>query len=70
MTGKNLVPKDAQLKWLVLNEISRRLIRNFGWSDVMRSFDGALIRYGGTLSSGPWRQLRHFEYLRFRIHQV
>jgi hypothetical protein len=44
--GQELVPEDAHLKWLVLNEISQRLIGNFGWSDVMRSFDGAMIRYG------------------------
>ncbi|MBV8772935.1 MAG: hypothetical protein JO166_11500 [Deltaproteobacteria bacterium] len=41
--GQDLVPEDAQLKWLVLNEISQRLIGNFAWSDVMRSFDGALV---------------------------
>src|SRR5262249_54344617 len=43
--GQDLVPEDAQLKWLVPNEISQRLIGNFGWSDVMRSFDGAVVRY-------------------------
>lgn len=44
--GQDLVPEDGHLKWLVLNEISQRLIGNFGWSVVMRSFDGAMVRYG------------------------
>jgi Alginate export len=44
--GQDLVPEDAQLKWIVLNQISQRLIGNFGFSDVMRSFDGAMVRYG------------------------
>jgi len=44
--GQDLVPEDGHLKWLVLNEVSQRLIGNFGWSDVMRSFDGAMVRYG------------------------
>jgi hypothetical protein len=30
----------------VTNEISQRLIGNFGFSDAMRSFDGATVRYG------------------------
>ena len=37
---------DSELKWLVLNQISQRLIGNFGFSDVMRSFDGAMAAYG------------------------
>jgi hypothetical protein len=46
--GEDLVPDYAHLRWLVLNEISQRLIGNFGFSDVMRSFDGAVVRYGRT----------------------
>ena len=44
--GQDLMPSDPQLKWIVDNQISQRLIGNFGFSDVMRSFDGALARYG------------------------
>jgi len=44
--GQDLMPKDPQLKWIVLNQISQRLIGNFGWSDAMRSFDGAMVSYG------------------------
>jgi hypothetical protein len=44
--GADLIPVDPQLRWLVLNEIQQRLIGNFGWSDVMRSFDGGTVRYG------------------------
>ena len=35
-----------ELKWLLLNRISQRLVANFGFSDVMRSFDGAVATYG------------------------
>lgn len=44
--GQDLLPKDPQLKWIVTNEIAQRLIGNFGFSDVMRSFDGATASYG------------------------
>ena len=37
---------DPELRWLLLNRISQRLVANFGFSDVMRSFDGALVSYG------------------------
>lgn len=37
---------DPELKWLLVNRISQRLIGNFGFSDVMRSFDGAVATYG------------------------
>jgi hypothetical protein len=37
---------DPELSWLLLNRISQRLVANFGFSDVMRSFDGAVARYG------------------------
>ena len=37
---------DPELRWLMLNRISQRLVANFGFSDVMRSFDGAEASYG------------------------
>jgi Alginate export len=37
---------DPQLKWIVLNRIQQRLIGNFGFSDIQRSFDGAVVSYG------------------------
>ncbi|HTT74795.1 MAG TPA: alginate export family protein [Candidatus Binataceae bacterium] len=44
--GQDLMPSDPQLRWIVNYQISQRLIGNFGFSDVMRSFDGAVTRYG------------------------
>jgi hypothetical protein len=44
--GQDLVPASPQLKWIVTNQIAQRLIGNFGFSDVMRSFDGAELTYG------------------------
>ena len=35
-----------ELKWLLLNRIAQRLVANFGFSDAMRSFDGATAAYG------------------------
>ncbi len=46
--GQDLMPTDPQLRWLVNYQISQRLIGNFQFSDVMRSFDGALGRYGNS----------------------
>ncbi len=46
--GQDLMPSDPQLRWLVNYQISQRLIGNFQFSDVMRSFDGAVARYGST----------------------
>ena len=37
---------DPELGWLLLNRISQRLVANFGFSDIMRSFDGATAKYG------------------------
>lgn len=37
-----------ELKWLLLNRIAQRLVANFGFSDVMRSFDGAVAAYGNN----------------------
>jgi alginate export protein len=39
---------DPELKWLLLNRIAQRLLANFGFSDVMRSFDGAAASYGNN----------------------
>jgi hypothetical protein len=44
--GTDLIPEVPQLKWLVLNRIQQRLIGPFTYTDIMRSFDGAMMRYG------------------------
>lgn len=46
--GLEYMPADLapQLKWLATNRISQRLIGNFSFSDVMRSFDGGVASYG------------------------
>lgn len=44
--GVDIVPADPQLRWIILNEIQQRLIGNFGFTDVMRSLDGGMVRYG------------------------
>ncbi len=49
--GAESKPKDAELSWLIINEIAQRLIGNFGFSDAMRSFDGAVVRYGDATSN-------------------
>lgn len=43
--GAEMIPGDSSLQWLVNNEIAQRLIGNFGFSDAMRSFDGAAVKY-------------------------
>ncbi len=43
--GGETTPKDASLAYLKLNRVNQRLIGNFGWSDVGRSFDGAQYSY-------------------------
>jgi hypothetical protein len=49
--GAEMTPEDPELKWLVTNRIQQRLIGNFGFSEVMRSFDGAVASYG----TGAWK---------------
>lgn len=51
--GAEFMPADLdpQLKWIVLNRIQQRLIGNFGFSDIQRSFDGAAASYG----QGRWQ---------------
>lgn len=44
--GAEYLPEDGELTWIAKNRISQRLIGNFGFSDIMRSFDGAVARYG------------------------
>ena len=39
--GAETAPKDASLAWLKRERIAHRMIGNFGWSYVQRSFDGA-----------------------------
>lgn len=48
--GADLPPKDAQLRWIVTNEIQQRLIGNFGFSDGMRSIDGVT----GSYAQSSW----------------
>ncbi|MGA3292946.1 MAG: alginate export family protein [Candidatus Acidiferrales bacterium] len=43
--GTEVKPKDATLAALVQTRIAQRLIGNFGWSAVGRSFDGAQFDY-------------------------
>lgn len=38
--GTEVTPKDPTLAWLKRERIAHRLIGNFGWSHVQRSFDG------------------------------
>jgi hypothetical protein len=44
--GADLIPKDPELKWIVLTRIQQRLIGPFDYTDIARSFDGAMARYG------------------------
>jgi hypothetical protein len=48
--GSEVTPKDATLAYLKTDRIGQRLIGNFGFSDVMRSLDGAQYAY----VNGPW----------------
>jgi Alginate export len=46
--GSEFTPRELnpQLKWLITNRMAQRLIGNFGFSDVMRSYDGGVASYG------------------------
>src|SRR5579885_1226582 len=46
--GADLMPQDPELRWLVTRRIQQRLIGPFDYTDVARSFDGALARYGSA----------------------
>jgi len=48
--GSEVKPKDATLATLKAERIGQRLIGNFGFSDVQRSFDGLQYGYG----NGDW----------------
>jgi hypothetical protein len=48
--GSEVKPKDPTLASLKADRIGQRLLGNFGYSDVMRSFDGMQFAY----SNGPW----------------
>jgi hypothetical protein len=48
--GSEVTPKDATLAALKNDRIGQRMIGTFGFSDVMRSFDG--LHYAH--SNGPW----------------
>ncbi len=48
--GVETHPKDSTMLWLQNNRVQQRLIGNFGFSDALRSFDGADAHYG----SGSW----------------
>lgn len=53
LDGSELVPRNATLAALKVARINQRLLGNFGWAHVQRSFDGAhytLSRPGGTLT--------------------
>ncbi len=45
LDGTEIKPKDATLATLVQTRIAQRLIGNFGWSAVGRSYDGAQFVY-------------------------
>jgi len=48
--GSEVTPKDPTLASLKADRIGQRLLGNFGYSDVLRSFDGMQFAY----SNGPW----------------
>jgi len=48
--GGEVTPKDRTVASLKADNISARLIGNFGYSDVMRSLDGVQYLY----ANGPW----------------
>ena len=48
--GSEVTPKDPTLASLKAERIGQRLLGNFGYSDVLRSFDGLQFAY----SKGPW----------------
>src|SRR5271154_1793525 len=50
MDGDEVKANHPTLAWLKTNRINQRLLGNFGYSDVMRSFDGVQFGY----SNGPW----------------
>jgi hypothetical protein len=51
--GTDLIPRDPELNWIVLTQIQQRLIGPFDYTDVARSFDGAMARYGSGRGTSP-----------------
>lgn len=49
LDGSEMVPKNATLSVLKRDRVNQRLIGDFGWSDVGRSFDG--VHYSYSLPS-------------------
>ncbi|HUI79126.1 MAG TPA: alginate export family protein [Bryobacteraceae bacterium] len=49
LDGSELVPKNATLATVKRDRVSQRLLGDFGWSDVGRSFDG--VHYSYSLPS-------------------
>ena len=49
--GSETIPKDATLAYLKRERISQRLIGNFGFSHVQRSFDGAQLVFNKPTSN-------------------
>jgi hypothetical protein len=70
--GLETVPEQSTLAWLERERIAHRLLGNFGWSHVQRSFDGAHYTYdrgaaqltatgmratGGVFDTNGWTDL-------------
>ena len=43
--GSETTPKNASLATVKANRVNQRLLGNFGWADVQRSFDGVQYSY-------------------------
>jgi Alginate export len=52
LDGSEVTPRDATLTAVKRDRVVQRLIGNFGWSDVQRSFDG--VQYLNTKGSGTF----------------
>lgn len=56
--GTEVTPKDASLAWLKGQRIAHRLLGNFGFSNVGRSFDGVHLNLNGTKTNFTLAALR------------
>ncbi|HEY3330409.1 MAG TPA: alginate export family protein [Capsulimonadaceae bacterium] len=45
LDGNEAAPKDPTITWLKSNRIAQRLIGNFGYTDIQRSYDGGTFTY-------------------------
>lgn len=52
LDGSEVTPKDSTLAALKRDRVTQRLIGNFGWADVQRSFDG--VQYLNSAPSGTF----------------